>query len=122
MKLIDYKYMLAPQSYLEVTPEERSQVCNGCGTGGWKGALVPETMWGLNISEACQIHDWMYHEGITENDKVFADILFLRNILRLINAHGGWLKVLRRYRAMTYYNAVAEAGSAAFWANKRGKL
>ena len=118
MILAACKNLLAPQSYLDASPEERSNICNGCGTSGWKGALVPETMWGLNISEACQIHDWMYHEGLTENDKVFADILFLRNLLRIINTHGGWLKVLRRYRAMTYYNAVAEAGDSAFLAGK----
>ena len=116
--LVEHGGLIVPQSYVDASEAEKASVCNGCGTAGWKGKLVPETMWGLRISEACQVHDWMYREGKTESDKVFADMLFLRNLLRMINAHGGWLKVLRRYRAMSYYNAVAEAGNAAFWAGK----
>lgn len=116
--LVEFEGLLVHRSYAEAAPEERAKVCNGCGTSGWKGLLVPETMWGLDISSACQPHDWDYERGETEEDKEQADILLLCNLLRIINDHGGWLAPLRRYRAMTYYNAVAEAGHSAFWAGK----
>jgi len=118
-KLAVYNGLIAPSSYVNATKEERAAVVNGCGTGGWKGALVPDSMWGLNVSGVCDIHDWMYEYGKTEEDKDFADMLFMRNLIRLINAKGGWLAWLRRYRATSYYNAVAEAGDEAFWRNKR---
>jgi len=56
--------------------------------------------------------------GQTEQDKDEADMVFMRNLIRLINKVGGWLAPIRRYRAITYYNAVAEAGDAAFWNGK----
>lgn len=117
-KLVEYNGMVVPESYINATDEERAAVCNGCGTAGWKGKLVPDTIWGLPVRPACQVHDWMYHLGRTEQDKDEADMVFMRNLIRLINAHGGWLAPIRRYRATTYYNAVAEAGGAAFWDGK----
>lgn len=116
--LVEYKDMLVPRSYAEATEEERSRVCNGCGTAGWKGDLVPDSIWGLNITAACNAHDWDYEYGKTATDKEIADMRFLRNMIRLINKKGGVLAPIRRYRAMTYYNAVAEVGDDAFWKDK----
>lgn len=110
--------LYAPESYWNATSIERSSVCNGCGTAGWKGKLVPNTMWGLDIRKACDIHDWMYHFGKTEEDRYEADKAFLSNLVRIINANGGILAGLRRYRAVTYYNAVHRFGGPAFWDNK----
>lgn len=110
--------LYAPESYWTATPAERSAVCNGCGVAGWKGKLVPDSVWGLNISKVCDIHDWMYHHGVTEADRCEADRVFLNNLIRIINNHGGALAGLRRYRATTYYNAVHRYGGAAFWDNK----
>ena len=120
--LVEFGGLLAPQSYVNATDDEKSDICNGCGTSGWKGKVVPETMWGLDISEACQRHDWMYHYGTTKKDKELADLVFLRNLVRIINREGGWLKWPRRYRAMTYYNFVADFGDEAFWDNKQVML
>ena len=117
-RLIEYQGMVVPESYINATDEERAAVCNGCGTTGWKGKLVPDAIWGLCVTPACQVHDWMYHLGQTEQDKDEADMVFMRNLIRLINEAGGWLASIRRYRATTYYNAVAEAGDAAFWDGK----
>jgi len=116
----------APQSFWNATGEKRARNCNGCGTEGWKGSLVPETVWGLRISLACDVHDWMYADGETLGDKEVADIIFLCNLLSIIRraadkSFGGWcLKILRERRAMTYYQAVADSstGLAAFNASR----
>lgn len=112
--------LYAPPSYVSADAEVRARVVNGCGTEGWKGELVPETLWGLNVSAACDIHDWMYVAGETLADKEEADRVFLNNLLRLIDTAGGWwlLKKLRRQRARTYYEAVHLFGGPAFWDGK----
>lgn len=112
--------LYAPPSYVSATVEVRLAAVNGCGTGGWKGAIVPETLWFLDISEACNIHDWMYIAGSTIADKDEADRVFLNNMLRLIEGAGGpWLlQRLRRNRAWIYYEAVHKFGGPAFWAAK----
>jgi len=110
----------APSSYVNAPPSVRKAALNGCGTGGWKNSLVPETLWLLDVGEACNVHDWMYIAGSTIADKEEADRVFLNNMLRLIDEAGGWwiLKRLRRNRAWMYYQAVKMFGGPAFWAGK----
>lgn len=114
--------LFAPASYWQATQEEHDLVCNGCGAkglGGMLGFLVPDTFYGLSITRACNIHDWMYTEGKGIEDKDKADRAFLNNLLRIIEAESCWLlKPLRRYRAMTYYGSVRDFGGPAFWAGK----
>lgn len=109
--------LLAPHSYLQAPPAVRARVCNGCGTKGWKGLLVPETLYGLCVAEACDIHDWMYHVGQTEVDRYFADEVFHSNLNRLISKGTWWMRLLRRHRALHYFSAVREFGRGPF-ANK----
>lgn len=111
--------LFAPPSYNEALPEVRAAI-NGCGSAGWKGDLVPDTIWGLCITPACNRHDWMYTIGETLEDKDEADRVFLNNMLRLIEAAGGWkiLKKLRRNTAKEYYKAVHFFGGPAFWVGK----
>lgn len=110
----------APASYWSASCETRRLNCNGCGTSGWKGTLVPDTVYGLPISEACNIHDWMYAEGVTTDDKGEADSLFLHNLLALVESaakasqFARWIAPLRRRRVLKYYEAVALAGGPAF--------
>jgi hypothetical protein len=106
--------LIAPESYWQAPYKERRRICNGCGLNGWKGKLVPENIYGVSIKEACNIHDWMYHHGASMADRETADDLFLENMLSLINNQGGWISWLRRYRAVSYYNAVVEFGDDAF--------
>ena len=65
---LDALNLYAPVSYWEAAPSEKRKICNGCGTK--EGLNVPDTMWGLDISEACKIHDWMYQHGKTLADKI----------------------------------------------------
>lgn len=119
MASIDNK-LYAPESYWTASPEVRNQVINGCGTAGWKGWIVPDTIYFLNIVEACKIHDWMYTCGQTLADKQEADRVFLNNMLRIIEAKTRikTLKKLRAIRAREYYEAVEHFGGPAFWAGK----
>jgi hypothetical protein len=112
--------LYAPQSFIEASPEVRAAVANGCGAAGWKVDLVPDTLYGLDISDCCDIHDWQYREGETIEDKDSADRTLLNNLLRKINAvtTRRWLRWLRRKRALAYYQSVVEFGGPAFWADK----
>jgi hypothetical protein len=120
--IIVYPYkkakLLAPRSYVNALPEVRLAVSNGCGTEGWKGKLVPDTIWFLNITEICHIHDWMYAIGETQEEKDEADRIFLANLDALIDSGSILLRFPRRHRAYKYYLAVAIAGEKAYWHNK----
>ena len=48
-----------PESYKRAQASEIDNVCNGCGSKGLGGWLVPDTLYGLSVTEACNIHDWM---------------------------------------------------------------
>jgi hypothetical protein len=82
--------------------------------------LVPETVYGLNITPACAIHDFMYAIGQNDQDKTDADDVFLNNLVRIIEAKtdNKILLYLRLRRAKTYYQAVKVFGGPAFWTNK----
>jgi len=100
-------------------------VCNGCGPAGWKGGLVPDTIWGLDISEACNIHDADYEYGYSilfsgdlkdeyrEEGRLAADDRFLMNMCLIIRKESmfKWLAAIRSNRAKIYYMAVRELGA-----------
>lgn len=113
------KCLFAPPIYWKLTPEQRAFLTNGCGTRRI-GFLIPDTAWGVSIKEACNIHDFMYRDGKTIEDKESADRTFLNNMLRIIDGESRCelIKVLRRYRAMSYYSAVRDFGGPAFWSGK----
>jgi len=111
--------LLAPPEYWKLSAEDRA--ARRCGPGrGVLEWLVPDTIYGVRVSVACSIHDFMYAHGKTPADKDEADIVFLNNMIRLIEAHGGmWvLRRLRLHRAVIYYEAVKNFGGPAFWNTK----
>ena len=110
--------LYAPPEYYSASPRLIAQICNGCGSALAKFDFVPDTIYGLDISSACKIHDFMYYFGETIKDKEEADRVFRNNMIRLINEKGGWLKRLRRWRAGTYYVAVDKFGGPAFFDGK----
>ena len=103
-----------PEGYEELTKEEKDSICNGCGAKGW-GGLIPDTIWFLDIKEACDVHDYMYHKGYTLRDKDKADRLFFKNMVALID--DGWpiLRHIRKVRATAYYKAVSNWGHRSFF-------
>jgi len=105
--------------FAQLTPEVKARICNGAGAADdWRSKLIPNTLWGLDCTQVFDIHDHAYYVGRTAKDKRLADLNMLDNLLRIINAAGGWLRVVRRYRAMTYYQAVCDYGYDAFWTPK----
>lgn len=121
---------------LECAPDYRdapaaliAEITNGCGARD--GINVPDTIFGLRITGACNVHDWDYQTGRSLRDKAAADERFRRNLQTIIDhAHRtaprwqratclrGLLRWLRGWRAQTYYMAVHYHGKAAFWAGK----
>jgi len=107
-----------PISYTTASCFQKQEICNGCGSAKAKFDFVPDSIYGLKITPACNIHDWMYHKGKTIEDKEEADRVFLNNMLRLIEAGSKILKPFRRRRALFYYENVVVFGGPAFWQGK----
>ena len=116
--------LYAPLSYWNATQNELKESCNGCGAKD--GIKVPNTMYGLCIKKACEIHDWMYKYGKTQADKLFADAMFRLNMTLIIDSEDGFgsgvLNPFRQFLAGKYYLAVAEWGNNAYWINKTRNL
>ena len=113
--------LYAPASFLNASIKELELVCNGCGAANAKFDFVPDRIYGTYIGHACTIHDWMYNEGRSIEDKDEADRVFLNNIYRLIEIDKKkWYKPtrLQRIRAKGYYNGVKYFGGSAFFKGK----
>jgi len=110
-----------PLGYWKMSEEDRKKASNGCGAAGWKVDVVPDTIWGLDISKACDIHDVAYHIGRTISDKNSGDFDFHYNLKELIRRNSNWFtRKLRNARAYWYYKVVAEFGESAFLVGKDG--
>jgi len=111
-----YKDILkAPLAYWNLDPKEKKDTVNGVGPFGW-GWLFPETIWGLRITEAANIHDYEYHVGKTTDDKNAADKNFRDNMKAIIlhQKSWKWLEKRRLHRSRLYYRGVQFAGGSAF--------
>lgn len=111
--------LFAPESYYRLSEEDKAAICNGMGSANSiLSPIIPNTMYLLDVEECGNIHDFMYYIGKTLEDKKEADRVFLNNMLRVIDAKGGWLVWFRRSRARKYYLAVKYFGGPAFWDGK----
>ena len=95
-----------------------------CGAGDWGDRIVPDNLWGLNISPACWIHDQMFTMA-PANWSAFhhANSVFLHNLNAINESKSGniFIKKMRQIRAIEYYTAVDTLGAVAFWNCKKGK-
>jgi len=113
--------LFAPASFLNSPITVLMEICNGCGAANAKFDFVPDKIYGTYIGYACHIHDFMYNEGRTVEDKDEADRVMRNNMVRIIDtqSHKWWKPTaLMRRRASKYYWAVQEWGGPAFWAGK----
>ena len=111
--------LYAPNEYHEASYKERDKFCNGCGAEG--GVKVPDKMWGLNIKEACNIHDWMTAKGKTLMDFLFAAGMFILNLTLIIwsGSANKFMLSLRLLRATKYFIAVVVFGVNHFFKDKK---
>ena len=101
-------------------PEEFASY--GCGPGGFGDFLVPDTVYGLSIRNACRIHDWGYRHALdnSEEDRAMHDRILKNNALRIVDnwTKYKWLRWLRYRRVQKYYIAVRVFGSRAYWSER----
>ena len=104
--------------FIKKFPEEFETY--GCGPGGIGDLLIPDTMWGLSVRDACRIHDWGYRhcEEASEEDRARHDWMLRENAMTLVNEGAKWLRSLRRKRVETYYSMVRKFGSSAYWSER----
>jgi hypothetical protein len=97
-----------------MAPESaKAGVCNGCGPQGFKVDIVPDNILGVDISEACNIHDWMYNEAAASRYE--CDLVFKRNMRTLVDTHGrGPLLYWRRVLVWWYWRGVHRLGAPAY--------
>jgi hypothetical protein len=115
LKLKIYNDLLMPVLYAKYLIGEYDHPdlsINGCGPAGILNCLVPDEYHNINITEACNIHDFMYFMGETEQDKDLADRTFLYNILTIFDRDNPSMKESknRHKRAILYYKSVSELG------------
>lgn len=111
----------APKVWWENKETSIKEDCNGCGSNlDLSGKLVPNKIYGLDISEACCCpHDFGYKYGTTNLDKMFTDVMFLYNMTALILNKGGLLTIPRLLRATKYFIAVVQYGEKSYKAGKK---
>ena len=126
------------KSAMDPKSGQKIAICNGCGPAGF-GALVPETILGVTITEAANIHNWMYLWGENRKDKLLSDETFGDNIDRFIraafiqdmeyakaetNRFKRWYKLRKAYKLYNarlvlsekvFERAVRVFGKSAFW-------
>lgn len=101
--------LLTPLTMLRLSMYAIMEMTNGCGREGIEGRIVPDTIWGLDISPVCRVHDWMYADADTTEEENYADAIFGANLISLIQqkTKSSILKWLRLRRAYKYVDAVA---------------
>lgn len=118
------------QILLSNDSEKFISFCNGVGStiGFWSTLLwhlTPNTIWGLNITPASDLHDVGYNWPMVFNNKEEAlmykieiDNNFYDNMMTLIQNDDSWWGVLskqwRIIRATSYYETVKNFGEESF--------
>ena len=82
---------------------------NGC---GGKGGLIDPPDW--IFREDCNRHDLAYHEGGSEQDRLFADKLFLANMLASVAKVAWYRRPFLKSQAWLYYRSVRIFGAKYF--------
>lgn len=93
----------APSEYFELSKEEKENITNKCGPSGALSEFIPNSLMGVDISESCNIHDYMYHNSKSSNDLKKADLIFYKNMNKQIGHRDTFLTTLRQLLVMLYY-------------------
>jgi hypothetical protein len=102
-----YVPLYAPNDFFDLPIEMVEDHIGGCGPGDFGDKIVPDSIWGLNIVRACEIHDFCFRV-LCDWPQKRCDVTFRNNIKRLITqgSKRRWLIPLRLIRMWTYYFAV----------------
>lgn len=76
--------LLAPEGYWNLSEAEKYEIANGCGPTK-ATSLVPDSILGISLIPACDIHDYTYANSHSIKKRKFADDLFLGNMCRLLD-------------------------------------
>ena len=97
-----------------------AELSGGCGSDGALFDYVPDNFLGVDISLCCKIHDYLYTIGLTEEDKVLADKMFYKNLVRCVENDSPLIfKTTNLWLAKKYYQAVRDFGADSFWDGKQ---
>lgn len=102
------------RGYEQLTPEAKSEICNGIGAATGITKYFPNTIYLLDCREAGNRHDYSYYRGGDANDRRYADMFFLLNLCTLINQGSWFLRIPRHSRARKYWLALRLGGWAHF--------
>jgi hypothetical protein len=89
---------------------------NGCRPGGVIGKIIPDTLIGVSVHEACNLHDLNYSIGGDTNDRKIADETFISDMLKAVekNSKNSIGKNIRTIQAYLYYWSVRFFGTLFF--------
>ncbi len=96
----------APKEYWSLSQKERLTLLNQCGPEGPLNGLIPDSLLGLDISESCNIHDFMVMKARNRNHLKVADDVFHRNMRSQIKVKPGFKGVWRQFLAYIYFKSV----------------
>ena len=102
--------------YIDLTPQEKAVICNGCGP---KGGIIPVPE--FRFTASCLHHDFNYWLGCKEIQRKKADLQFYKEMVKDAN-RANTANARRRHRrlARIYYLAVRLCGRFCFhYANEQ---
>ena len=103
--------MIVPLNYEDLTPSEKTWMCNGCGPKLNIPDLVPDWI----FTSACNVHDFDYWAGKSAADRYNADRRFRANMLVLATKQDSWAaRQWYSFLAWRYYAGVRVFGAKAF--------
>lgn len=107
--------LLAPESYWKLSNDEKYEITNGCGPARATN-LIPDSVFGVDLAKACDIHDYTYTRPETMMDRADADDLFLVNMHRAVaqSLRSPFLQVMAFFAVNLYYLTVRLFGRRYF--------
>lgn len=97
----------APKEYFELSKGEKKKLLNQCGPDGPINKIIPNSLLGADISQSCDIHDYMFIKAQNKKQAKVADEVFLKNMKTEIDKKRSSkvLSLFRKALANVYFAA-----------------